>query len=175
MSEINKTLVEINKTVIDWLKFAEAKNAGLLTGNLAIIFGITKIDVIAKASLWTIAGAYYSSILFFCFLSSLLCLLSIVPQINIPYLFKTAGHEKNKDLIFYGHIATHTPESYSKALQAALEEKFNTVDECLAGQIVINSRITMRKFQNFKWAAWLTLSAFFTPIIGGWLLLIREK
>lgn len=173
--EPNKYLTEIHKTVIDWLKFAEAKNAALLTGNLAIIFGITRIALFSDAQMYSLAWFYSFSIIGFCGLSALFCLLSIVPQIKLPFYFSKPPANGSKNLVFFGTIATHTPDSYAEELQKILETKFNQIERSLAGQIVINSQIACRKFSFFKFAAWSTLSAFLTPVIGLILILVCKE
>lgn len=169
--EPNKYLIEIQKTVIDWLKFAEAKNATLLAGNLAIIFGASKIALFSEAQMFTWVWFYFISIAGFCGLSAVCCLLSIVPQIKIPFSLSGDGKNASSNLVFYGTIASHTPETYADALQKCLNVTFNPVEKLLAGQIVINSQVANRKYRFFKVAAWLTLSAFLTPVLGGFLVL----
>lgn len=172
--ELNKALVEINKTIVDWLKFAEAKNAGLLAGNLAVIFGIARIDSLASATAQTFAWFYLWNIVVFCGLSAVLCLISIVPQVRIPLMWARRG-DINSDLVFFGSIATHTRDTYIGQFESATQTKLSQLDRDLAGQIVVNSRIAQRKFFSFKWSAWLTLSAFITPIAAAWLMFTREK
>ena len=173
-TELNKSLIEIHKNVVDWLKFAEAKNAGLLAGNLAVIFGIAKVDSLVGATLHTFAGLYFWNVIVFCGMSAALCLVSIVPQIHIPLLWAKKENIKS-NLIFFGSIATHTRDTYIQKFEEATQTPLTQLERDLAGQIVVNSKIAKRKFTSFKWSAWLTLSAFLTPLIAGWLIVIREK
>lgn len=165
--EPNKYLIEIQKTVIDWLKFAEAKNAALLVGNLTVIFGATKVAAFSSSETYSLIWWYYISIVAFCSLSAMCCFLSIIPQIKIPYFYKIDTSRTSGNLVFYGTIATHTPDSYCLEIQNTIGNELSSLDKLLAGQIVINSQIACRKYRFFKVAAWLTLSAFLTPLVGG--------
>lgn len=175
MAEPNKYLIEIHKIIVDWLKFAEAKNAGLLTGNLVSIFGVSKLEFFSGAHVYSWAWWYYTSIVFFCGLSALCCLLSIVPQIEIPWFWLSTDKYPPGNLVFFGSIANQSPENYSRKLQEETGCEFKRFEKDLAEQIVVNSKIARRKFSSFKVSAWLTLSGFITPVISGLLILLREK
>lgn len=175
MMEPNKYLIEIHKIVIEWLKFAETKNAALLTGNLVVIFGVSKIEVFSSAPVCSWVWYYYLSIVVFCGLSALCCMLSIIPQIKMPWFRSKDKSNAIDNLVFFGTIADYSPESYAEKLQETLGTKFNPIEMSFAGQIVINAKIARRKYKSFKVAAWLTLSAFLTPVVGGLLMVIREE
>jgi len=173
-NELNKTLTEIHKTIVEWLKFAETKNAGLLAANLAVIFGIAQSNSLTGAALHTFSGIYLWNVMLFCGISAVLCLVSIAPQIQVPLLW-ARKEETGSDLIFFGSIATHTRDTYIKKFEEAIQTSLSQLECDLVGQIVVNARITRRKFSCFKWSAWLTLSAFLTPLVAAWLMVIREK
>ena len=74
MVEPNKCLIEVHKIVVDWLRFAEAKNAALLTGNLVTIFGVSRLEFFTNAQIYSWSWWYYISIVIFCSLSGICCL-----------------------------------------------------------------------------------------------------
>ena len=70
---------------IGWLNFAENKNAMLIAANGAAIFGIFTLLGGASASNSMYIIYIYQALLFL-FLSAVFCLISFIPQVNIPWL-----------------------------------------------------------------------------------------
>ena len=105
--------------VIDWLKFAEAKNVGLITLNLALI--AINFDLLSNPIFKTFKILIYFMILFN--LSSLsVCVLSFYPQVaNLKILKKLLDKyisvSNNDNLLFYRVIASFNKQNYINKLK----------------------------------------------------------
>ena len=82
-------LQSIFNNVNEWLKFAEAKNFGLLTLIMAIAFGFTQINFPEGSELKTVGCYIFLPIAFFSFFSSLLSLFPILSKFEKGYLVKS--------------------------------------------------------------------------------------
>jgi hypothetical protein len=159
-------IVSVN--VNDWLKFAETKNTVLLTVNGAGFFVLLQIfnsekklpDIISK-SLWIFA--------FFLLVSILIHLFSLLPNIAKHHYGRGNILDPNQEnLLFFGSIAKYTAPNYLKAIYLHYEQQIiTTYDEHeldLAEQIVINSKITARKFNLFKQGLYCSIFGLAFPI-----------
>src|SRR5699024_1958230 len=158
----------IYNDVKEWLKFAEAKNAGFLAFNGVVIFGYyelldSKIPLVANH----IYAVYIGIIC--CLLSTLLLLISFfllnktVFNINKKRKVKKVGNTTNT--IFYGSISENNRESYLENLK----EKYNITDDRknadLIDQILLNSKITFYKLEIFKYSLYLAILALTLPLL----------
>ncbi len=159
--------------VNDWLKFAEAKCAALLAGNAAIIIGVGQKLIEGQIKgIW----AFYISFSLVLFLIGLLfCLVSFIPSLNMPWLFKLSDPDDKDNLLFFDHISKYTPLNYLSRLKSDSEStKFTKMEVDLSQQIIINSVIARRKYSLFKVAVWFTVSGFISPIFA-FLLWLTKK
>jgi hypothetical protein len=170
---LQKTFLNIN----DWLKFAEAKNFGLLTLNAAFVFGIGQIDFDEKSNVATACYYVFIPIALFSFLSSLLSLFPILTQIEKGAYFKSwidsfsnwiDKEAKFENIHFYGYLkGIDETEFESKYLiKTGISTPFNQFEKELVTQILYNSRITWLKFQLFKIGTFLFLVAMITSILA---------
>lgn len=165
---MNKDLQYAFGNVNDWLKFAEAKNAGLLTLNIASVIGILQIPDGIFSSHPELRGIL---VVLFCF-SSILCVLSILPQTN--KLFRKSKKMAGSDFIgvidtlnhlFYGDISKLSNEQFIELFKHKYTSTvFTKADEDLICQIVVNSEIAQGKFAWFKVACWVTAISFLFAI-----------
>ena len=170
---------DIFSNVDDWLKFAEAKNAALIVFNGASIFGAaTFIATVMAQTQYTIPQIILDYLYLFIIFNGLglaTALYSFWPQTEVDNVLgkkiKNLSFKKpesRNNVLFYGHIKDYTPESYLAKLRESCNKE---VGECsgleldYATQIVINSRITYRKYYYFKAALVFTMLAVLTPII----------
>lgn len=162
----------IFKNVNNWLKFAEAKNAALLAFNLGIIFGTLRLYSNFTHVENDLCWLEYYGILALSLLSvsAIICLLSYVPRMEIPWLKQKEGIELHtKNVLFFGDIALFSPQNYITELA-----KINGVSapesgmylENIASQIIVNSRIAVTKYKMFGYGIWITITAISTPIIA---------
>jgi hypothetical protein len=146
---------------VDFLKFAEAKNAALLafasawtvsTVNL-LVSGRTPIDGLATAL--KIALPLFTS-------AAIVAILSFLPRRNLNIFHKDPSQPKN--LLYFRHIASFDTAAY----QARIQERYvpdggppitqSYLDD-LSIQIAANSKIADRKFTMFNIGAALSLMA----------------
>lgn len=160
---MNEDLKFAFANVNDWLKFAEAKNGGLLALNVATLIGILQCD---KSLFETYLPIRVLLIVAFC-LSSAICVYSISPIVNITKLFNKLEIRKfNTDkhtlnYLFFGNIARLTPDQFQEVFLLRVPNVILTSsDKDLVGQIVQNSEIALQKFKIFNLAAWITFIGF---------------
>ncbi len=165
--------------VIDFVKFAEAKNAALLAANSVLIVGILQACS-ARPHLATWLCYYVSYLLFFLSLSVLVALISFMPLTMFPLLRLSGVPSPDDNLVFFGDIAKYDVPLYLASLNedpASPTEPTSRFHVDLAGQIIINARIALRKYRCFSWALWLSLYGLATPLVGlcVWLALCQSK
>src|SRR4028119_877820 len=104
---MNDDLKYIFTNVNDWLKFAEAKNAGLLALNVAATIGLLEVD---KKLFDPLPSTYGILLIAFC-VSSAICIYSILPYLRwIKSHVKLGASDfstKKADLnvLFFGDIS----------------------------------------------------------------------
>lgn len=173
---MDERLKEIFSNINDWLKYAEAKSATLIAGNGALIFGFSRL-----ANSYDIKGfcaAYLLLSVFLCIISMVVCLMSIVPSLSMPWGAKLQGKSDTDNIFYFSDIAKYTPLAFLKALESKMGLKNTEVtgyQKDLANQIIINSVIAHRKYKYFQAAIWLTLSALISPLVALLIYGIREK
>ena len=151
----------ILSTVNDWLKFAEAKNGALLGIDIAIIFGLFQVIGSEISRGWIYLAISFTG------LSALSALFSFIPQLKAHPKGQQRQRNEGTNLIFYGHIAESNPELYLKALYSEVgteEPPESKIELDYAHQIIINSRIALRKNRYFSIGLWLTVLGLFLLI-----------
>lgn len=167
-------LQKIFTNVNEWLRFAEAKNFGLLSLNAAIVFGFTQTNF-KEGSIIEMAGYY----IFFPFtiLSFLPCLISLFPIVskierktkdkkdkNIKIFIKKFTNWIDKEdsfenIHFFGYLKDIDESTLEAKLQSktGVTDSFSDYENELGTQILYNSRITWLKYQFFKMGAFFFL------------------
>ncbi|TBG08446.1 hypothetical protein ELG79_36615 [Rhizobium leguminosarum] len=158
-------LRDIYSDVLQWLHFAEAKNAALATLNSAAIIGVATVySQLNSTPLWLCwAMAVVSGF----FLSSLLLgILSFMPRLSLLPWSGTPTAGKPGNVWFFGHIAAMGVDGFLKELSRKSDTKIGAseLESDLAQQIVVNSKIAVKKYAIFKLALWITLSGVITPV-----------
>jgi hypothetical protein len=171
-------LQKIFTNVNEWLKFAEAKNFGLLSLNAAIVFGFSQTNF-DNGSIIEMSGYY----IFFPFtiLSFLSCLISLFPIVSkierktkdkkdkkIKIFIKKFANWIDKDesfenIHFYGYLKDIDESTLEFKMQSktGVTSSFTDYEKELGTQILYNSRITWVKYQFFKMGAFF----FFVGIV----------
>jgi hypothetical protein len=160
---MEQKLKEVFSTVNDFLKFAEAKNGALIAFNSGAVW----------ASLSFLKDCNDTGIIF---TFSSFALMNIVSLIIAFWSFiaitdnttkggQSAHHDDN--LAFFGHIAKLHEDELIKAISTKynIASSNESIEKDIANQIVINSRITLRKFKLFNTAIKLTLASIFISVI----------
>ena len=156
--DVESKLLHIFDLVNDWLRFAEAKNGALLAFCSACIFGLLKFpnDWITITSSFR-AGLVVAIV--FLLLAILICVWSFFPQITrieVMLWPLTDECKETDNFLFFGDICTYSVEDlfdrlcerYSTPFDFSQHQKQYLHD--LANQIIVNSKITMRKFRLFQ-------------------------
>ncbi len=139
----------------DWLKYAEAKHAGLIVFNSALIIGVLSTykgipNVYLKIP--TIIGVGLLGI-------SILC--SVLSQFPVTSNLLVRTKEiLNPNIYFFGDLASVKFNDFISEFKKSYTS-FNpdSSDKNLINQILINSKITASKFKIFKIACIVTILA----------------
>lgn len=145
--------------VIEFLKFAEAKNAALVTFGSAWAVGCINLlsrDV-ALSPLWqtclSIGAALFLA-------AAMTALSSFIPKLSLEVFHKDP--EQLKSLLYFDHIATFAPAAFRDRIR---ERYYPPKDDTassrylddLSIQIAVNSSIAKTKFHRFNVGIWLAL------------------
>ena len=157
--EVERQLSELLGRVIDWLKFAEAKNTGSV-GLSSTGLGLIVTFLVAGPDIPPLAGVGLAVGALALMLSLLLTVASFLPSTNLEkHLVRDRERPSTRDnLLYYGHLARYEP----RALVEAIAEMYfdhegdtyapSKLDIDLAAQIVTNARITVRKLALYRYS-----------------------
>src|SRR5215213_1579561 len=157
--QVEQQLSEQLTRVIDWLKFAEAKNTGSV-GLSSTGLGVIVTFLVAGPPIPTMAGVGLAIGAFSLMISLLLTVASFLPSTDLEkHLVGDRQRPTSRDnLLYYGHLARYEPRALVEAVaEMYFEQDCETyvpskmaVD--LAAQIVTNARITVRKLAFFRYS-----------------------
>ncbi|MDY0850434.1 DUF5706 domain-containing protein [Bacillus thuringiensis] len=160
-------LKSIYEDVREWLKFAETKNAALLTFNGVIVFGIFD-KVVDKASDSFIKTALIMGCAII-LISIIINLVSFLPQFNTSSKIQNNvvnGSQANGNLMFYEVIKDFNPQAYLDTVAGKYNLASNEKNIDLATQIVTLSQITHVKLKYFNLGLYFTFSGILIPIVS---------
>ena len=164
MNKTNERLRLALSLTIDWLEFAEAKNAILLSASAAAIFGLLALlrspDFITNDIIY----ACINLSIFLFSISLIHCSLSFIPVTN------TADTTRN--LLSYSDIAKCDSKKYLKILE---DDKSSSFNNDLADLVVSYSKIAMRKYALFNKGIWFALSAIVIPFVALMILFFKNN
>lgn len=175
-------LYKIFTNVNDWLKFAEAKNFGLLTLNAAIVFGYSQTTFVGNSVIEKAGNYIFSPFMLLSFLPCLVSLFPIVAKIErktvdkkdnkikrfINYISSWIDKENSfENIHFYGYLKDIDEAEFEKKLKTktGFSEAFTVYETELSTQILYNSRITWLKYQLFKIGAFFFLLGLFLFLV----------
>jgi hypothetical protein len=157
--DVERHLSELLGRVIDWLKFAEAKNTGSV-GLSSTGLGVIVTFLVAGPPIPTLAGVGLGVGALALMFSLLLTVASFLPSTNLEkHLVGDRERPTSRDnLLYYGHLARYEPRALVEAVaemyfaqeREAYAPSKLAVD--LAAQIVTNARITVRKLTLFTYS-----------------------
>ena len=155
---------------VDYIKFAETKNAALLTFCSAWLLGIANLLSSGKSIPRFVDSGFRLSFIFFA-LGAIVAILSFLPRLAV-HLNNSANRAIN--LLYFGDIASMSPDEFlAESRHRYFPEKEHSITEGYASdlseQIHVNSQIAMRKMRFFKWSARSVMLALFmliSPAIG---------
>jgi hypothetical protein len=151
----------ILSSVIDWLKFGEAKNAALVALNGAAILSLIGAikDIGNPAISYFLVHLTIPGLLIGLGIS-LNAIRGIMSKSYNPNLNFT---DETDHILFYGDIAKYSDTEYLKKLYAFHKEEvpevYGTLEIEFACQIIINARIASRKFKLFNYGLMVTIVA----------------
>jgi hypothetical protein len=157
--DVQRQLSELLTRVIDWLKFAEAKNTGSV-GLASTGLGVIVTFLVAGPSIPTLAGVGLGVGALALMLSLMLTVASFLPSTDLEkHLVGERERPTTRDnLLYYGHLARYEPRALVEAIaemyfqQAGETYAPSKLDIDLAAQIVTNARITVRKLALFRFS-----------------------
>lgn len=159
---MNKELLQIFTNINEWLRFAEAKNAMIIAFNGASIYGIVKLPFLNNFISFGFLEAYSLGIVIMLIISSIIALLSFVP--NLHFLKGSTYLKMDEvNLLFYQHLKQFEVKKIKELLseKAGLNESdFTKLDDDLISQIKYNATIASRKYHHFTVAVWLTIASY---------------
>ncbi|MCR9154388.1 MAG: DUF5706 domain-containing protein [Bacteroidetes bacterium] len=151
-NNMNSELKYIFGNVNEWLKFSEAKHAGLIVLNSAIIIGV--VSAYSNISVFEKAPAIISlSVL------GISIFLSLVAQFPITsnFLIREDSSNQNPNIYFFGDLSKISESDFISEFKKS-NTSFNATasDKNLINQILVNSKITASKFLIFKFCCYLS-------------------
>lgn len=152
MEERLRYLLSLNS---NWVKFAEAKNAGLLAAASGVVFMLidhypakTFPDAV-RAFFW-VGGVSLT-------ISAVICLISFIPHLTFPMIGRTEEPQSRDNLMFFADIAKYSASEYLDALYRAEGSSpvASKIQSDLAAQVIANACISLKKFRYYTLAAWV--------------------
>lgn len=172
--QVSVKLAEIFSNVNSWLTFAETKNATLIALNGAGVFGLvcSLLNSDYNGGPWL--TLYLWNVVVFLGLGTVISLLSFSPVVSAFKAKKKfpSRNKANLNLLFYGELVQYDSakdyvvQIYKRYYNTGLNEnQVSKIHLDYADEILINSRITARKYTFFKWALFSDLLAIFSPLL----------
>ncbi len=157
--DVESRLADLLDRVVDWLKFAEAKNTAAV-GLASTGLGVIVTFLVAGPPIPTVAGVGMAIGAVSLMLSLMLAVASFLPSTDFDTLLLGEREQPGPgdNLLFYGHLARYEPRALARAIA---EYYLNASDPSFtpsklatdfAGQVVTNARITVRKLSLFKYS-----------------------
>lgn len=174
---MKETLKDIFKTVNEWVRFGDVKNAGILAASMALTAGLLKFIEGDISKYWF----YFSiTIIFTACVVALFALIGFSPILNKFFNKKPKNAPKDFNVYFFGDIRHFFDFDNGKHIEYVQlinsKSSFypNTylqdqLDEDIAMQIITNSQIAFRKFKLFGFMVKLYFAgvglAFIVPLV----------
>jgi hypothetical protein len=157
--DVEDRLFDLLDRVVDWLKFAEAKNTGAV-GLSSTALGVIVTFLVAGPAIPTLAGVGLGVGAIVLMVSLMFAVASFLPSTDLERHLLGERHQPgpNDNLLFYGHLARYEPRALAGAVarlyfeDAADDIVLSKLAVDLAAQIVTNSRITVRKLTLFRYS-----------------------
>lgn len=154
---MKETLKDIFKTVNEWVRFGDVKNAGILAASMALTAGLLKFINGGIEGYWL----YFSlTIIVVACIVALMALIGFSPILNKFFNKKSKKKPTEFNVYYFGdikHFHQFDKNKHVDYLQLVNQKSSiypNTylqdkLDEDLAMQIITNSQIAFRKFKLF--------------------------
>jgi len=161
---MNYPLFEFHRDICGWLKFAETKNALLLTLSAAVLQFSLEASAFSWSGWYAILVSVCSAVCVF------ICLISFSPVMALRSpLFGQADSSAPADsedvTVFFGAIAQMTERDFCDQYLRHYPD-IDAADKALLRQIHTNSMIAQRKMSSFKLSLYALIFGICTPIVG---------
>ncbi len=153
-------LLKVLSITIDWLKFAESKNAVLITFNAASIYGITRalsLDFFSNIALIKCILIISIALMI---VSVSAGLLSFLPQIKF-LTQNEVGMSSQSNYLYFGSLKNKSEIQIIQGICETQDKEFSKFEIDIAHQIQQNSIIASEKYALFRVAVWITIFAYF--------------
>lgn len=155
-------LKDIFDNVNEWLKFAEAKHAGLIVLNSGVVFGILSVykDYQPTIPTWIVLTTFL-----FIGISLIYSFASLFPRTDRK--IENGKKPKKTNLYFAGDLSQFNKDGLKKELikQFGQQHEFDGLEDDLVQQVIVNSFIATRKYRLFKGALIFTIIGLSVPAI----------
>lgn len=150
---------------IDWLKYAEAKNAVLVAFDSTVSLAIAGF-LMGKMRIAFVPEWYLQLSLILFVGGAAISLISFLPQL-VQFRINKKVHHNDINPLFFADIAKLSEDEYARLLREryGVDREFSQYEQDIINQIVYNSKIAVIKFKAFSLALWLNIAVFLTPII----------
>lgn len=149
---MNDELKYIFGNINEWLKFSEAKHAGIIVLNSAIIIGVIS-SYSNFSGLEKIPTVISLSIL------GISIFLSLIAQFPVTsnFIIRNKAPKQNPNIYFFGDLSKISENDFIAEFKKSYAN-FNpsSSESNLINQILVNSKITASKFLLFKYCCYLS-------------------
>jgi hypothetical protein len=158
-SEVSQVLFDLLNRMVDWLKFAEAKNTGAV-GLSSTGLGVIVTFLVAGPPIPVLAGVGLGVGAVALMLSLMLAVASFLPSTNLEKHLAGVREKPSPsdNLFFYDHLARYEPRTLTlEIIERYFEHEGvgstpSKIALDLAGQIITTARITVRKMELFRYS-----------------------
>jgi hypothetical protein len=173
LAELESKLFIIYEVVTEWLKYTEAKHAGLLVVSAAGPAAILAVLYSSSQPVTPSLRFYLVASLLMFLTAGGISLLSFLPRVNrshwLGLTFGWGKTNQSDNLHYFGDLAKYDPAELKAAISQnygfASNDKAEREALDLCGQIVINSRIVRVKLRLFTVALVCILIGILIPIL----------
>lgn len=160
---MNDFLEKLLLTVNDWLRFAESKNAVLLTVDGALLVGVLALNSFFATNI-ILTVLFYNSLIFLVLSISVLSI-SFYARLKLDWLIPDKPPTDN--LLYFGNLCNFSEKKLFDAIDSRYfkgnSAPFEAIHRDLSNQIIVNSKIAMKKFRLFNAGLLLSTCALLTP------------
>lgn len=156
--------------IFELIKFAETKNAALLT--FCSFWVMASINILSSGRV--LPHGYETAIMVAvpCFATAALCCITaFLPKIDIQHRTRHSSGQPFKNLLFFSDIAEVALAEYEEAARSRYFPSGSAPAPAylrdLAREVAVNARIAERKFGLFHWGARLTCLAIAVLVAPG--------
>jgi len=165
---VDDLLERQRQDAINWLKYAESKNAALAAIAAGAVYAAATLAATHPNSLMTVGTGLAAA---FFLLALAMAVVSFLPITNpgfVALFERSRADGASLNLFYFADLAELEPEQLVQRLRELMPPTPPNGTEKLrldmAGQVIVNSRIARRKLAFFECGTWLFVSGLLTPV-----------